>query len=328
MGRPVHCSDTSSSGGGPAPAGRALRPWSRNPSGGGIRLSAWGPALVLLLALPVVMPGGTARAGRTITDVSRLPPVAPAGAAPPSSTFRTQIHPQWPTPADGARGSARRSVPVTPTPPPPVPSATPPFNVPPSPDFLASCSSHTEDDSATCTRTTLAAIDNARALQGVAPMVLPDGWATLSPAHQLFVATNLERVARGMAPLAGESELLDESAAVSAATSDDAVPPATLSVGRWGSNWAGGLGNALEVVYYWMYDDGPGSPNVTCTSATPGQCWGHRDNVLLALACSSCQIGVAVNPAGWEGGPAWSEILADVAPAAPVETTWAEIRAG
>jgi hypothetical protein len=31
-----------------------------------------------------------------------------------------------------------------------------------------------------------------------------------------------------------------------------------------------------------MYDDGPDSPNIDCTSAGAPGCWGHRDNILAS----------------------------------------------
>jgi hypothetical protein len=48
----------------------------------------------------------------------------------------------------------------------------------------------------------------------------------------------------------------------------------------WGSNWAGGEGSALLADYDWIYDDGPGSPNMDCTNAVASGCWDHRRNVL------------------------------------------------
>lgn len=48
----------------------------------------------------------------------------------------------------------------------------------------------------------------------------------------------------------------------------------------WGSNWAGGEASALLADYDWVYDDGPGSPNMDCTNALANGCWDHRRNVL------------------------------------------------
>ena len=38
--------------------------------------------------------------------------------------------------------------------------------------------------------------------------------------------------------------------------------------------------SALEADFVWMYDDGPGSANVDCTSSDPSGCWGHRHDIL------------------------------------------------
>ena len=253
---------------------------------------------------------GAGRSGRNGTESSPPVTVPSTSGSAPSATAGTT-----PPPESAPGGSL-------------LPPANPVYNIPPAPDFLWSCSEHVVDESTGCTDAALDAVDHARALEGLPPMVLPTQWAALTPARQLFVVTNLERTARGLAPLAGESAALDQAAAVGAATGDDATPPAGFPVMHWGANWAGEIGNPLEVMYFWMYDDGPGSPNVTCGPGTASQCWGHRDNVLLSLSCSSCLIGVAADPSGWLGTPAWSEILADTSPLEPTVYTWADVLAG
>jgi len=187
----------------------------------------------------------------------------------------------------------------------------PSANIAPDPNFLAICSGTVVDESASCTQSSLAAIDAARADEGLSAMVLPTDWVTLSPSEQLFVVTNLERTARGLPPLTAMDVRLDEAAANGAASGADPTPPADYSVPVWASNWAGALGNPLEVDYLWMYDDGPGSANVDCPTAAAEGCWGHRDNVLVALSCEECVMGTAVDATGWEGSPAWAELLVD-----------------
>ncbi|MGO9958463.1 MAG: hypothetical protein ACLP50_21280 [Solirubrobacteraceae bacterium] len=132
---------------------------------------------------------------------------------------------------------------------------------------------------ATCTDAVLAAIDAARAGEGVRPMRLPGDYPTLNAAQQLLVVSNLERIDRGLAPAAGLSGSLDRRAWVGARSGNDpALAP--LYGNAAGSNWAGGDRSVLEADFAWMYDDGPGSHNIEC--AAPGQqgCWGHRDNIL------------------------------------------------
>jgi hypothetical protein len=109
------------------------------------------------------------------------------------------------------------------------------------------------------------AIDNARTLEGLPSMVLPRNWGLLTPAEQIFVATDLERMVRGLAPISAMATVLDAAAAQGAATNADPTVPPGLPWNGGGSNWAGPLGNPLEAIYYWMYDDGFGSSNVDCS---------------------------------------------------------------
>ena len=114
-----------------------------------------------------------------------------------------------------------------------------PANVPPTPDFLSAGGAAlsgavlTYDNPCVtasgawpvlatgdaCTQFVLAAIDHARALEGVRPMVLPSNWSSLTVGQQLFVVADLERVDRGLPPYLGLNGALG-SAAQSAATSN------------------------------------------------------------------------------------------------------------
>lgn len=192
-----------------------------------------------------------------------------------------------------------------------LPPANPSADLPPTPDFLTVCSGRVYDDSDACVEAALSAIDNGRSHEGLGPMVLPADWAALSPAAQLFVATNLERTVRGLPPMRAMASALDAAALAGAESGGDPTPPAGFVATRWASNWAGALGNPLEAVYLWMYDDGYGSSNVDCTSPGASGCWGHRDNVLTPFLCQDCVMGAALAPQGWQGCPAWAEILVD-----------------
>lgn len=158
-------------------------------------------------------------------------------------------------------------------------------------------------------------------------MVLPTDWASLTGPEQLFVATNLERTARGLAPLSGLATSLDQAAAGGAASGADPSPPSGFPYRIWTSNWAGALGNPLEAIYLWMYDDGPGSANVDCPSAGASGCWGHRDNILVALPCQSCAMGTAVDATGWNGDPAWAELLVESQAPVSLDFTWQQVTA-
>lgn len=180
-----------------------------------------------------------------------------------------------------------------------LPSATtdPLLNVAPSPDYWGPCLTN-GSNSPTCIDAVVAAIDSARALEGVAPMVLPAGFASLSPEVQTFVVSNLERVDRGLQPAMGMVDALNTTSAEAAAA--DADPSlSSWSVGpfaanRWGSIWAGDL-NALASDYDWMYNDGwgpSGSYNLDCTTATSSGCWGHRHNILSGYGDQELITGV------------------------------------
>ncbi len=260
--------------------------------------------------------------------------VATAGALVPAA-----LGPARPVPAAGARAAgsvparadalpAGQPKPVTRAYPHAqqgiLPPANPPANIAPSPNFFDSCSGTAYDDSTTCVDATVKAIDAARATEGLPGMVLPLNWYQLTPQEQLFVATNLERTVRGLPPLTAMSVSLDQAAAAGAADGNDPTPPAGYPWSLWGSNWGGAIGNPLEVVYLWMYDDGPGSSNVDCPTAGAPGCWGHRDNVLLNLACQECLMGTGFDPTGWQGYPAWAELLVDTSGAQTVAFTWNE----
>jgi hypothetical protein len=234
------------------------------------------------------------------------------GASAPASTPR----PPNPTPVTGAYPQSYEGV---------LPPANPSSNIDPSPDFLSDCSGSSYDDSTSCVLSTLGAIDNAREHEGLPAMILPTDWSSLSAQEQLFVATNLERTVRGLPPLSGMSQALDLSAAEAAAADQDPEPPAGFGWQTWGSNWAAAVGNPLEAVYYWMYDDGLGSSNIDCTFADMAGCWGHRDNILLEMSCGTCVMGVGMDSTGWDNDPSWTELLVQATGAAPLDFSWSSV---
>jgi hypothetical protein len=134
-------------------------------------------------------------------------------------------------------------------------------------------------DSAGCISSALSDIDAARAAEGVRPMQLPGDFASMNVPQQLLVVTNLERVDRGLAPVAGLAADLD-SAAASAAAADQDPMLNHFNGTELASNWAGGISSTLLADFVWMYDDGPGSGNLDCHRAGARGCWGHRHNIL------------------------------------------------
>ena len=179
-----------------------------------------------------------------------------------------------------------------------------------------------------CLAAEIAATDNARASEGLGPIRLPTGYASLTPDEQLFVITDIERVSRGEAPVVGLSPLLDGYAQAGAAAGNDpqfsfsAVP----SSNWWGSNVVSDALNALDANYTWMYDDGYGGYNVDCTSPASSGCWGHRDNELTSGYGGTLVMGAGdVQQAS--GLQSMSELLVavqDPADLPPLSYTWAQ----
>jgi len=257
----------------------------------------------------------------TTTTSTTAPTTTTTPAAPLTTTPRAAA-PRAPT-------TTRPAAPPTTSPPAPpasaprgiLPPANPPANIAPQPNFLQTCSGSGADSSG-CTSEALQAIDNGRAQEGLPAMALPSNWGGLSPEQQIFVATNLERTVRGLPPLTAMASALDQAAGQAANQGIDPSPPGGFPYTRWGSNWAGAMGNPLEALYYWMYDDGPGSSNINCTASdTPG-CWGHRDNVLLRLSCQECVMGTGFASAGYQGSPSITELLVDSSGQPAVDFTW------
>jgi hypothetical protein len=195
-------------------------------------------------------------------------------------------------------------------------------NILPVPDFSRACGPAGYNDSFGCILNVVAAIDNARDDEGLPSMVLPTNWYSLDPEQQLFVATNLERTARGLAPLIAVATALGPAAALGVATSVDPTAPPGFPHTEVLSNWAGNVGNPLEAMYYWMYDDGLGSPNIDCSLSSPSGCWGHRHNLLAPLACNQCVMGGAFGTTV-QGATGVTELIVETPGPIDVDFTWA-----
>jgi putative cell wall-binding protein len=204
-----------------------------------------------------------------------------------------------------------------------LPPANPPANIPMTGTSTCQAGPNGSPDSTpACVGSDLAAIDTARSAEGVGPMILPTDYAQLSGPEQLFVVTNLERVDRGVPPMVGLTDPLNALAAQGAAQGTD--PPFPAQGITWaGSVWAGGFDSTLEAVYGWMYDDGPGSTNIDCGSASSAGCWGHRDVILTAPTGAGVVAGAA--DATGPAGPQYTMLLAQyVGAEPPLSYTWAD----
>lgn len=235
------------------------------------------------------------------------PSTPPGPASPRPTPTPTPAPPRAPTPPRAPAPMPAHPATTTGIVPPDDPSAS----IAPSPNFLTSCSFLQYDDSSACVNASLQAIANARAAEGLGPMVLPANWGSLTAQEQLFVATNLERTVRGLEPISAMVAPLDATAQAAASADSDPSVPAVFGFVKWGGNLAGGLGNPLEVIYFWMYDDGPDSVNTNCTATDAAGCWGHRNNILMPISGSNLEIGVGYSPTAFEGAPVWTELLVE-----------------
>ena len=257
------------------------------------------PLSIALLATGLAMPAATAGSGPGVAVHVATPAPAVHGAS------------GVPAPVTASSGI--------------VPPSNPPQNIPPSPNFLNSCSGSSYDNSQACTNAALQAIDNGRAHEGLGPMALPSTWYSLSPQQQVFVATDIERADRGLPVLSAAATGLDQSSAQAAQAAQDPSPPSGFPWTQWGGNWAGAVGNALEAIYFWMYDDGLGSNNIDCTPSNTSGCWGHRDNVLLGMRCQPCLMGTGFAAGGYQGYPSWTELLVDSYGSPALDYTYAQV---
>jgi hypothetical protein len=176
----------------------------------------------------------------------------------------------------------------------------PKHNIAAKPSYTAACA-HYRSDSTDCMTKAVAAIDRARAMEHVRPMILPDNFTKLSYAEQTFVVSDLERVDRGLAPFRGITAKLNQTAK-QAATAQVDPAPAYSSVDQfvvldYQSNWTSNFG-PLAADYGWMYDDGYGSYNVDCASPSAPGCWAHREVILTTYGKPGLISGVGSDKQG------------------------------
>ena len=175
--------------------------------------------------------------------------------------------------------------------------SNPTYDVAPQVPWGPSCGSSGVNNSSTCLGVILTDIDAARELEGISAMQLPINFSSLSVANQVFTVLNLERTARGIAPMSGTIPTLNTAAQTGANTAND---PVVTGYSKDFSIWAGNEVNALSADYDWMYNDGwnastNSSINLDCTSVTSSGCWTHRDDILFnfgAAGFSNADAGV------------------------------------
>ena len=137
--------------------------------------------------------------------------------------------------------------------------------------------------SATCVNAGVYYLDQARAKLHQKPYKLPANFTKLVPEQQALILVNLDRVLYRLPPITGETAALNRDA--SSGVRADGDPRSTdPDFAQFTSNWAGGYPNIVLAYENWMYNDGPGSPNLDCTKASSSGCWGHRHDVLWKFA--------------------------------------------
>jgi IPT/TIG domain len=161
-----------------------------------------------------------------------------------------------------------------------------------SPQVVPACTTPSVDDTnALCVDSVLHNINYARSLEGLGPLVLPNGYASDSvPVQQLIIADE-ERGDRGLSQFSGLVASLNAAALTAAQSNSDPAPPIGFSYTSAGSNFAQDY-TPLGADFAWMYNDGYGGTNLDCTSPGGLSCWGHRDTILGNWADTGSTAGV------------------------------------
>ena len=137
-------------------------------------------------------------------------------------------------------------------------------------------------------------LDRARAKVGLPAYKLPADFPSLTPAKQMFVLTNLDRVRYGLPPVPGLTAKLNHDALVNGIRRDtDPLPTDMSYLSASTANWAGPFQNAPMAYEAWAWDDGLGSNNRDCTSSHRSGCWGHRHAVLWKFGRAVLAMGAA-----------------------------------
>jgi len=176
-----------------------------------------------------------------------------------------------------------------------------------------------------CVDAVVSYLDQARASLGQPPYSLPADFASLAPIQQTLILTNEDRLLYNLAPISGLTNALDQDAAEGVTTDSDPEPSSSDDWYGFTSNAAWGDVNMVAAYEGWMYDDGPGSDNVDCTSSDASGCWGHRHDILWEFGSGTLAMGAASGTDS-SGNPAYTMLLIQGSPAYnPVFTyTWAQ----
>ena len=128
-----------------------------------------------------------------------------------------------------------------------IPAGNPSESLAPNPDFSSdgSCASGVLDDGSTCNADVAQATTNARSILESLPALSLNltAYEAMTVAEQLFVVADVERVARGVPPIAGLTTQLDTIAQTGANNNTDPSLNASALTGgavivSGGANWA------------------------------------------------------------------------------------------
>ena len=131
-------------------------------------------------------------------------------------------------------------------------------------------------------------LDRARARVGLPAYKLPADFPSLTPPQQMFILTNLDRIAYGLPPIPGLTAELNHDALASGVwRADDPYPSNPARLHTWWPAWAGAFYNAPMAYETFVWNDGLGSTNPRCTPTDHSRCWGHRHSVLWKFGTGS-----------------------------------------
>jgi hypothetical protein len=188
--------------------------------------------------------------------------------------------------------------------------------------FPSSCLAPNEPTSAACENAVVSDLDGAHSTLGLSAYTLPADFDSLAPVDQMLILSNDDRLDYSLQAIVGLSSSLNSAAAAGVADDSDPDPesylPAGLDIEGWASNWAGGFPNALLAYYDWMYDDGPGGPNIDCPSGGGSGCWGHREDVLAFPSAGAILMGAATG----DDSSGQSGVTMTLVATAGTDTSW------
>jgi hypothetical protein len=161
----------------------------------------------------------------------------------------------------------------------------------------SSCLPPNQPTSAACENAAVSNLDGAHSALGLPAYTLPADFDSLAPVDQMLILSNDDRLDYGLQAIVGLSSSLNSAAALGITDDTDPDPapylPAGLELEGWTANWAGRFPNALLAYYEWMYDDGPGGPNIDCVNVGDPGCWSHRQDVLAFQSAGAILMGAA-----------------------------------